>query len=267
MVGAFNQVSSTVCYHPPMQKYDHQKIDTPYELSLVYGKYLNLLRLPFRTVSVALSWLKILPIGDDFKSVIAIQDQFIRAFNSTLNLPRFFISQLGFYNSCTKLNKNVSDLFFSTLSLSLSSIKILQLCEKLNWFHLAKISTRIPALFAKSSNIITLVLVGRGLLNSIVVMNEQFKADYYSQTWSTDGLSPRTIKTITSVVSKSLSLIYILTTTASLYFGVYTNPVLLMGISSTSLFLNLSTNMDTYKKMIWESSPNAIADYTSMLPA
>lgn len=278
----FSQASSPTCYHPPLLRREIQKSTTLYDQSLVYSKYLNLLRLPFRTLSVALDLAKILPIGDDARAVIAVQDQFIRLFNSTLNLPRFFISQIGFYNASSKLieelsgqetgrlgklSARVSEVFFSTLTVALSSIKVLQLGEKFNLLQLAKVSARLPVLFAKSSNIFILILVGRGLFNSIVLLNDQVKADYSSRTWAEDGLSPRTKKTISSVVSRSLGLIYVSTTTASLYFGIYTNPILLMGISATSHFINLSYNMDTYKKMIWETTPAPIIDATSFLPA
>ena len=266
-------------YHPPIQKYEIEKTDSLYDLSLVYSKYLGLFRIQFRIVSTTFDWVKLLPISDNAKALIGSQDAFIRLFNSTLNLPMFVISQIGFYSSFNKLKKELYqnnsckisqvaiNFFFNSVSLSLSTVKLVQVAEKFNWARLAKISPRLPLFLSKSSNLFTVLLVGRGLANSIVLLNSQANADYASPTWSRDGFSPKTRRTITSVAVKSLNFFYLLTTAAFLHFGIVTNPILLLGISSTSLILGVSNNIDVYKKMLWEPVPAPIPDKTSYLPA
>src|SRR5581483_6335146 len=199
-----------------------------YELSREYSKYLGLLRLPFRVTSTLLGWVKILPISKEIRAIIGTQDAFIRSFNSTLKIPKFFLSQIDFYHSCSELNKeikrggkldvfspSVKTVFYSFLGLSLSSIKLLQFSEKSKWTRLSKIVPRLPVVLAKSSNILIVFLVGSGLLNNLLRLDKQVRADYSSGAWASEGLSPKTIKMIKTVASKSLSFIYILTTTAS----------------------------------------------------
>lgn len=281
-MSALTNISSQQHYQPLVGESEFDKLSL-YELSQLYSKYLGLLRLPFRCASTLLGWVKILPISAEIRAIIGAQDAFIRSVNATLKLPKSITSQVSFYYSFSELlskktthekdsgsdllSPRFSELFYNSLSLAVSWIKLFQLSEKFKWTRLGKAAPFLPPLLAKSSNVILMFLSARGLYNGLSQLNKQVSADYSSGRWASEGLSPKTKKTITTVASKGLHFTYLSSTTAALFFGVTTNPVLLMAIATTSLFLNVVTNASKYKKLIWESRPAPVRDLTTHLPA
>jgi hypothetical protein len=229
-------------YHPPLPR----KGSTPlsfFDLSRVFNKYLKLASFPLGAATSLLGGLKQLPLSPSHLAQIVAREIVLKFFKATFSAPQFFISQINLYQAWAEIsekntsqNSKVSNLFFANLSSILSVIKMAQLLEKLGKVDWMKVSPSLPEKLAKTSNLMILTFVTRGLVSN-------------------------------PSAGRALGFLQVSSGSLKLFFNFQVASLVLSLASLTSLTLGLLNNLSEYRSMLGSKETSSRLSSVYALPA
>ncbi len=252
------------------------------KIVIQFGNYIDLICLPLKGTATVLNWAKILPISRSLKTYIGQQHSALKVVTSTFNIPKFFIHQRSIYEACKDLRNKIANrekirvyevadvaksIYFNALALTISWIRFPLLLHKMKLIDLGKISKQLSGRLSKSATLLSLASSSVRLIDNVWTLGIHVKKDYTSNSGLKNGLSPRTVKSLTRAGSTGINFTSVSLIAANMFFGLYVSPIVLISLSSLSFAVSLGSKISRSRDLIWKGQNHPRQNDSSHLPA
>lgn len=230
-----------------------------------FNTQLGFFRLPNKVISTLMGWGELLPLNESVLNHLSERRTTIKTMSATFAVPKFFTKQIKLYQSCQNFIKNLNaerdleqkindakKIFYAFLGVVISAMKMPLLLHKTRIIDLKRISDHLPGELKRGSAVLALAVAcmhmgensrafARHLNKSQISGYSDFKEILASKKGKKLG-----VKFISSVFKSGLACMG----AASLFFGWYVPPLLLMTASTISFTISLTSKMPSNAKIM-----------------
>lgn len=246
------------------------------------GEQLDIIRFPNKVISTLLGWKEYLPLPSQLLSFLSDRRHTIKTVTSTFALPKFFIKQIKLLETCNHLKnrlcaqvavgvdkvvENVKKVFLAFLSATIATIKLPQVLDKTRIIDLSKISKMLPNVLAKCEGLLSIGLYSMKVVDTTWLLHSQLKKEtrpLADWKWSS---SPKVTKTLLKLASNSLKVFSNSVSTAVLFLGWCTNPLVSFGVSLLSLSVSVLGKVGSHSTFFRKDDSKRTEAAFASLPA
>lgn len=275
MVYTIDSVSS-LKNDPPSPKGEESKKDAFDH----FNKCMGVLRLPNKVICTLIGWGELLPLNESALERLSERRATIKTMSAPFALPKFFTKQIKLYQSCQNFIKNLNaerdskqiddakKIFYAFLGVVISAMKMPLLLHKTRVIDLKRISGYLPGELKRGAAVLKLALACMHLCESSWAFARHLnKSKFSGHALSKEILSSKKgkklgVKFISSALKSGLAC----AGAASLFFGWYVPPLILMTASTLSFTISLTSKMPSYAKIVLGKSDKMQFNEDFMLP-